>query len=155
MPQYTFYCKGCNLQFKCRLKMGDHKTHKCASCKGEATRVLQGFGFDFAQTAATSKANSGVTKHDYPTADNIVGRSAEKKWDQIYARNVAKDKFRQETGAVALSRKDSVEAGQIVTEYKPLHRPQFDARKKQEAQFKEKARKDGIQTQSIPEKRAR
>ena len=152
MPQYTFYCQSCNLQFKCRLKMGDHKIHKCASCKGEAKRVLQGFGFDFAQTAATKQANSGVTKHDYPTADNIVGRSAEEKWDQIYARNVAKDKFRQETGAVALSRKDTVESGQIVTEYKPLHQTQFDARKKQEVQFKEKARKDGIQTQSIPEK---
>lgn len=147
MPQYTFYCDNCNLQFKRRLKMDDHQTSKCASCKGEARRILEGFGFDFAATEATAQANSGVSKHDYPTADNIVGRSAEAKWAQIHARNAAKNKFRSETGAVALARKDIQEEGGRVTEYTALNQSKFDARKSQETRFKEKAAKDGIVTQ--------
>lgn len=148
MPQYTFLCGVCNLQFKKRLGMGDHPNHKCPSCKGMAPRYLEGFGFDFAETSATRQANSGVTKHDYPTADQAVGSSAAKRWEVMHSRMLAKDRFRQETGAVALARRDKLEGTQTVSEYTPLGQAEFDARKKQEAKFREKASQAGLEQPS-------
>lgn len=145
MPQYTFFCPGCRLEFKRRLAMGVHPTHLCPECKKAVPRQWegQGFGFEFEQTAATARANSGVTKHDYPTADNVVGRSAEAQWEIIHARNVAKEKIRGQ--GAALSRRDQVDNGKVVTEYTTLSQGGLDARKKLEGVFKAKAQRDGIE----------
>lgn len=148
MPQYSFFCAGCNLQFKRGLKIGTHPTHTCPSCNRGAQRQWegQGFGFDFAATAGTALANSGVTKHDYPTADQIVGRSADAQWQVLHARNAAKEKIRG--GGVALARRDAVTNGQAVTEYTTLGQGAFDARKRLEGRFRSKAEADGIEAPS-------
>ncbi len=148
MPQYSFFCAGCSLQFKRRLKTGTHPTHTCPSCNRGAQRQWegQGFGFDFAPTAATGQANSGVTKHDYPTADQVVGRSADAQWQVLHARNAAKEKIRSQ--GVALARRDAVTNGQAVTEYTTLNQGAFDARKRLEGRFKSKAAADGIEAPS-------
>lgn len=155
MPQYSFFCKGCSLQFKRRLSVGSHPTHTCPSCDKGAPRQWegQGFGFEFAQTAATAQANSGVTKHDYPTADQVVGRSADAQWQLIHSRNAAKDKIRDR--GVALARRDAVTNGQAVTEYTTLNQGSFDARKRLEGRFKTKAAADGIEapSKSMPAKK--
>jgi putative FmdB family regulatory protein len=148
MPQYTFYCEPCNLEFKKKLSMGEHPKHKCPACRGDAGRHMEGFGFDFAPAAGTAQANSGVSKHDYPTADNIVGRSAEERWQIMDARNKAKRKLRTETGAVALSRKDFVGKDGQVSEYTTLGQTQFDARKQLEGDFKKTAKKIGLEQPS-------
>ncbi len=148
MPQYTFHCEPCNLQFKKRLAMGEHPQHKCPKCKTQAARFVEGFGFDFATTEGTSRANSGVTKHDYPTADNIVGRSAEARWQAMDERNKAKKRLREETGAVALSRKDMTDGSKQVSEYTSLGSTQYDARKKLEGDFKKVGEKIGIEQPS-------
>jgi len=146
MPQYTFRCNACNLQFKRRLAMGVHATCACPSCKQGAPREWegQGFGFGFQETAATAQGNSGVAKHDYPTADNIVGRSAEAQWNIIHRRNAAKDKIRG-TG-VGLARRDHKAGDQVVTEYATLSQGGFEARKQLEERFKAKAERDGIES---------
>lgn len=156
MPQYTFYCKPCNLQFTKRLRMDSNQEYKCPSCKKMAPRKVQGFGFDFAPTEGTARANSGVSKHDYPTADNIVGRSAEERWQALDARNRAKKQLRDQTGAVALSRRDFTENGTPVTEYTSLGTPQFEARKKLEGRFRQTAEKVGLEQPSsnMPKKPA-
>jgi hypothetical protein len=125
--------------------MGINATCQCPSCKKGAPREWegQGFGFGFCETAATARANSGVAKHDYPTADNVVGRSAEAQWHIIHERNAAKDKIRGL--GVGLARRDQVEQGQVVTEYTTLSQGSFAARKKLEVTFKEKAVRDGIE----------
>lgn len=149
MPQYSFFCTTCSLQFKRRLKIGPHPTHTCPSCNRGAQRQWegQGFGFGFAETAATDRGNSGVTKHDYPTADQIVGRSADAQWQIIHARNAAKEKIRNH--GVALARRDAVANGQAVTEYTTMNQGAFDARKRLEGRFKSKAVVDGIEPSSL------
>lgn len=62
-----------------------------------------GFSHDFAQGTPT---NSGVTKHDSPTADHAVGASAEVGWQQLHARNGVKQAIREKSGARALTRQD-------------------------------------------------
>jgi len=125
--------------------MGVHPTCLCPGCKNAAHRQWegQGFGFGFEQTAGTAVGNSGVTKHDYPTADNLIGRSAEAQWGVIHARNAAKDKIRSH--GVGLSRRDQMEDGRVVSEYVSLSQGTFDARKRLEGAFKAKAERDGIE----------
>lgn len=151
MPQYSFYCTPCNLQFKRRLPPSSSPAYKCPSCSKEAAHQLEGFGFGFAPTSGTAKANSGVSKDDYPTADNIVGRSAEARWSVLHARNRTKSQIRDQ--GLALSRRDFVDNGQAVSEYQVLGKPQFEARKALEGAFKDKAQKDGIVTSILPEKK--
>lgn len=155
MPQYTFYCESCNLEFKKKLQMGAHPNHKCPSCRGDSERVLENFGFDFSPSAGTPNANTGVAKNDYPTADHIVGQSAEARWEIMDARNKAKKKLREQSGAVALSRKDLVEGGKKVSEYTALGQTQFEARKHLESDFKRTATKIGIEQPSagMPKKK--
>lgn len=145
MPQYTFLCGPCSFQFKRKLAMGIHPTFQCPLCKKGALRKWegQGFGFGFQETTATAKGNSGVSKHDYPTADNIVGRSADAQWSIIHERNAAKDKIRGQ--GMGLARRDHVEDSRVVTEYTTLSEGGFAARKRLEGTFKAKAARDGIE----------
>jgi putative FmdB family regulatory protein len=102
MPKYSFICE-CGAKFTKTLKIGEHKTHICPSCSGMAKQVIEGFGFNFA-LGEGPPGNSGVTKHDYPTADQAVGQSADARWQEIQARDEVKDKVRKATGKKALRR---------------------------------------------------
>lgn len=90
MPKFSFECK-CGLAFTRSLKMGEHKMHECPSCHEDAPRVFESFGFNFAP-GGSAPANSGVSKQDYPSADQIVGSDSDKRW-QIY-----EDRERLKTG---------------------------------------------------------
>jgi putative FmdB family regulatory protein len=110
MPKYTFECDSCNVRFTRTLKMGEHLTCACPKCREQVPRFWdgQGFSFDFAE-GGKAPANSGVTKHDYPTADQAVGRSADKRWAEYREREKVKEKVRERGGSRALNRTDSPE----------------------------------------------
>jgi len=103
VPKYLFSCD-CGATFTQTLKIGEHKTHVCPSCSGMAKQVMPKFGFNFA-LGKNSPGNSGVTKHDYPTADQAVGQSADARWQEIQARDEVKEEVRKNTGRQALTRK--------------------------------------------------
>ncbi len=107
MPKYTFECP-CGLGFTRSLKMGEHKTHECPNCQASAPRVFEGFGFAFAP-GGSAPANSGVTKHDYPTDDYAVGSSADKRWEEYRAREKVKTEVRKAGGNRALIRKNGAD----------------------------------------------
>lgn len=111
MPTYNFECHSCNLVFKRNLKMEAYESFVCPKCGEAAPRVFDGFGFNFAQ-GGSAPANSGVAKHDYPTADYAVGSDADKRWEEYSAKEVVKNKVRQVGGSHALVRtgtKDYIE----------------------------------------------
>jgi len=145
VPKYSFECQECNVRFERNLKMEEHTTHPCPSCKELAPRLWdgQGFGFGFAPTAGTQIANSGVTKHDYPTADVAIGMSAETRWQEISAREEVKRKVRQEVGATPLIRRHAKDNTYI--EYEAMTSEKREARKrlKEAVQQVEKATSDG------------
>jgi putative FmdB family regulatory protein len=115
MPKYAFECPECSLRFERNLKVGEHSTHDCPSCKEPAPLVVSGFGFAFAVgTGAT--ANSGVHDHDYPTADKAVGRSAEDRWKHIRAREAVKKAAREQGQTHALIR----HTGKDYIDYEPM-----------------------------------
>jgi hypothetical protein len=93
------------MQFTRTLKIGDHKTHPCPSCSEPATRLFESFGFAF-EGGGTAPANSGVSKHDYPTADYAVGKDADARWAEVRARDAVKSKVRETTGTVGLVRQN-------------------------------------------------
>ena len=128
MPKYTFECPACEVQFERTLKMDEHPTHPCPSCRGQAPRVWmgQGFGFDFAAPANAAPANTGVAKHDYPTADQAVGSSADARWGEYNAREKVKGEVRKVGGNRALIRRN----GQNYVEYEAGTSNLLDARKK-------------------------
>jgi len=109
MPKYTFECE-CGLRFDRVLKMDDHPTHPCPSCSEEAPRLFQGQGFGFAFAGAPkdigTPANTGVHDIDYPSADKVVGRSAEGRWETYTKRAAIKEKVRKNSGVSQLARQD-------------------------------------------------
>lgn len=129
MPKYTFVCQGCNVRFDRNLKMAEHQDHPCPACRKPAPRFWdgQGFGFDFAETPGTRKANSGVTKHDYPTADQAVGMSATARWQEVEAREEVKRKVRQGGKTTGLIRKHGPDNQYI--EYEAMTPGKWEARK--------------------------
>ncbi len=106
MPKYTFHCQQdrCNLRFSRTLKMGVWPTHKCPTCKEEAPRLYEDFGFAFQAGAGAPNANTGVHDQDYPSADKIIGRSAESRWTEFKARQKVKDQVRAAGGGALLRR---------------------------------------------------
>jgi len=107
VPKYVFECQDCAVRFERILKMGEHPTHECPSCKEEAPRLFTGNGFSHSFAAGSGPAaNSGVHDHDYPTADKIVGRSAEERWAMYRERDKVKKKVREAGGTGALVRAD-------------------------------------------------
>lgn len=105
MPKYVFDCQECSTRFERTLKMGEHPTHACPGCKEEAPRLFTGFAHTFAAGSGPA-ANSGVHDHDYPTADKIVGRSAEERWAEYRERDKIKKQVREAGGTGALVRAD-------------------------------------------------
>lgn len=130
MPRYTFECASCSTRFSRKLKMGEHPTHPCLSCGAEADRFWEGesFGFDFQEGSVPG--NSGVSKQDYPTADQAVGRDAEKRWEQLRARDEVKDRVRQVGGHRALQRQHGVEGGKPYIEYQAAGEKLIKGRRK-------------------------
>jgi len=106
MPRYTFHCQqeGCNLRFTRTLKMGPWPTHPCPTCKEESPRLWEGFGFAFEAGAGSAQANTGVHDQDYPSADKVVGRSADVRWAEYRERQKVKDRVRKKGGSALLRR---------------------------------------------------
>lgn len=126
MPVYVFECQECSVRFERTLKMGDHPTHPCPSCKDEAPRVVDSsFGFSFAK-GGTAPANSGVHDHDYPTADKAVGRSADERWAVIGEREKVKAEARKQGETHALIR----HTGKNYIDYEPMSDIGRSARRK-------------------------
>lgn len=128
MPKYVFECQECNVRFERTLKMGDHTTHACPSCKEGAPRVLdgEGFSFGFAKPENSTPANSGVHTDDYPTADRAVGRSADERWALVKEREKVKAEARRQGGTHALIR----HTGDNFIDYEPMSDLGLNARRK-------------------------
>lgn len=130
MPKYVFECEtnGCLMRFERTLRMGDHPTHECPECHGQAPRVLEqeGFAFSFAKSSVSQTGNTGVHKDDYPTADQIVGRDAEAKWENYAGREKVKAQARAQGNTHALVG----HIGPDYIEYAPMSNSALDARKK-------------------------
>jgi putative FmdB family regulatory protein len=106
MPKFTFECE-CGSNFSRTLKMSeDNSAYACPSCGKSAPRLWEKFGFNFAP-GGKAPANSGVTKHDYPTDDIVVGMDADKRWAEYRARERVKTKVREVGGNRALVRKNA------------------------------------------------
>lgn len=127
MPKYTFVCAGCVLEFDRTLKIGEHPTHPCPSCSSEADRVWEstGISFGFASSSTAAPANSGVHKEDYPTADHIIGKDADKRWATIHEREKIKAQARQQGGTHALIR----HTGSDYIDYEPMTQTGTSARR--------------------------
>jgi putative FmdB family regulatory protein len=116
MPRYTFEC-GCGVRFSKNLRIGEHPTHSCPSCGEDAPRFWEGESFGFGFQEGAVPGNSGVSKHDYPTADQVVGSDAEKRWAELRERDKVKQAVRAKGGHQALIRKHGQEKGQPYIEY--------------------------------------
>ena len=128
MPQYVFECQNesCNCRFDRVLKMGDHPTHPCPSCREPAPRCLLGEGFAFGfKVGQEQQGNSGVHKEDYPTADHAVGRSATSRWSSYNDRKKVKEEVRQQGENHGLIRRD----GDGFVEYEAMSKNSLAARK--------------------------
>jgi putative FmdB family regulatory protein len=128
MPKYIFECQSCTTRFERILKIGDHPTHTCPSCKGGAPRLFSGngFGMSFKSPPTAAPSNTGVHSEDYASADKIVGRSAEQRWQTYRDRDQVKKKVRAVGGHQALSRLD----GDGFTEYAAMASEERGAREK-------------------------
>jgi putative FmdB family regulatory protein len=117
VPKYTFECQteGCGLRFERTLKVGEHPAHECPACHEDAPQVIEGFAFAF-KVGEGQEGNSGVHKEDYPTADQAVGRDAERKWETMGERSKVKAKVREVGKTGALIRKD----GETYTDYEAM-----------------------------------
>ncbi len=108
MPKYIFECRkdGCNVRFERMLPLENHKSHPCPGCGDQAPRHLEGEGFTFAFTgkATGSRANTGIHKEDYPTADHAVGKSADARWGEYREREKVKAEARKQGGEYPLIR---------------------------------------------------
>lgn len=113
MPKFTFECHACLVEFSRTLKMGLHETHPCPECDDPAPRIFEGFGFGFADSTTASPGNTGVSKNDYPTADQAVGSSADKRWEILQEREKVKSAVRSTSGERTLIRRN----GQNYVEY--------------------------------------
>lgn len=126
MPKYSFECQECQVRFERNLKIGDHTTHPCPSCKDPAPRRFDGEGFAFGfSEGGTAAANSGVHDHDYPTADKAVGRSADERWELLSERDQVKKQAREQGGTQALIRHTSDKH----IDYEPMSTTGRDARR--------------------------
>jgi len=131
MPRYTFECPSCSARFTKNLKMGEHPSHSCPSCGADAPRFWEGEGFGFDFQEGTVPGNSGVTKQDYPTADQAVGRDAEKRWLELHERDKVKKIVRAKGGHRALVRRHGREEdGKAYIEYEAGGEKEVEKRKK-------------------------
>ncbi len=130
MPKFSFECVSCQCQFTRTLKMGNHPTHPCPMCETPASRLFEGFGYEFAASPKAAPGNTGVAKDDYPTADHAVGKSATARWDEIRARDDVKNKVRSVGNTHALIRTHGDEKGKSFVEYEAGGQALIEKRKK-------------------------
>lgn len=144
VPKYIFECQ-CGTRFDRNLKMGDHKNHPCPLCKKAAPRKWQGqtFGASFAE--GKTPGNTGISTLDYPTADNIIGRSADARWEVIHERNQLKNKVRDAAGTHALMRRHITTEGGAI-EYEALPKSGLEARKR----LTREANRATVTTEALP-----
>lgn len=128
MPRFSFECE-CGIQFSKTLKMGAHEFHPCPDCYSDAKRLYEGFGFGFAAPQGAAPGNTGVAKHDYPTADQAVGSSAEARWQEIQAREKVKTQVREHGSTRALIRRHGAEESKPFVEYEAGSKTLLDGRK--------------------------
>jgi hypothetical protein len=125
MPKFMFQCQSCDLQFERTLKAGTHENHICPQCSQPAPRYWDGQGFAPQFQEGQVPGNSGVAKLDYPTADQAVGSSADKRWEQYQERDGVKNKVRGVGGTHKLIRRH-VEGA---IEYQAMEAGEAQARK--------------------------
>lgn len=128
MPKYTFVCDACVIEFDRNLKMDQHLTHPCPSCTGAAPRLWEaaGISFNFADSPNGSPANSGVHKEDYPTADHLIGKDADKRWGMINEREKVKNAARVQGDTHALIRTGTAD----YLDYEPMSDTGLNARRR-------------------------
>lgn len=80
MPLLEFSCSKCLLLFEARVKRGHGDTHPCKQCGSEAQRKL------VVRTAATSSSKKELN----PNLDRVIGRDAQKRWEEYKVRLEAK-----------------------------------------------------------------
>lgn len=85
--------------------MGENSSHTCPACKTAAPRYWPGQGFSFDFIPGAVPGNSGVAKHDHPTADQAVGMNADKRWGLYRERKKVKDAVRTEGATHKLVRR--------------------------------------------------
>lgn len=128
----------CELRFERNLKSGaDNTTYACPECKDPAPLVMSDFGFSFAQGTSPT-ANSGVHDLDYPTADKLVGRSADARWAHIREREAIKRKAREQGQTHALIR----HTGKDFIDYEPMSEQGRVARRTLAKEAMSKLKKD-------------
>ena len=125
MPKYEFECQYCNLQFTRNLPMSEYSVHECPKCNCDAPRVWDGFAVKF-DSKDKPQGNTGVHSEDYPTADQAVGKSSEKRWAEIHERDKVKNEARKRGGTHALIR----HTGKNYIDYEPMTETGRDARRK-------------------------
>jgi len=133
MPKFSFDCE-CGLRFSRTLKMGEHPHHDCPGCGEAAPRFWEGQGFSHAFARGEGHpTNSGVAKYDNPNADEVVGFSADKRWDEINEREKVKKKVREMGGTTKLIRRNAPEdqktGGSSYVEYEAASPQLIEARK--------------------------
>lgn len=104
MPLFEFKCEKCELKFEKVINLNFKGDMPCPSCASNSSRQL------------ISKDVSGVVKEGTAIPkdiDRIVGRDADKKWEEIEEKKSIKEKIKREHGATHLSR-------DLDGEYQPL-----------------------------------
>lgn len=71
-----------------------------------------------------------MTKQDYPTADQAVGRDAEKRWHELRERDKVKNIVRSKGGHRALIRRHGTENDKAYIEYEAGGEKLIEKRKK-------------------------
>lgn len=122
MPLFLFYCTDCNARFE-RVTTKETAEQPCPLCKKPAPKTLQGQTFSHAFAAPKNPTNSGITSYDHPTAEMVVGRDADKKWENYGKRKKIKEKLRAESGTRFLSRDEK-------DTYKPMTSESYQKRVK-------------------------
>ena len=120
MPSYRYYCDKCYLYFE--TYSSEEKNEEfapCKKCKKDSERVL-------------NVPMIGRTGTDRETADIVIGKESEKRWEGIKERKAQTEKIRKETGNVAVGRETKVDSktGQINYEYKTVDKDHVEERKK-------------------------
>jgi len=91
MPVYEFQCKNCGLRFEASANVENSEKPKKCDCGEMAERIVPeklNFHFD-PKTEGIGPQNTGISEVDYGV-DRAVATDAEKKWDDIEARNAVK-----------------------------------------------------------------
>lgn len=98
MPTYEFVCKSCEQQYEENRPVGDFDS-KCPVCGGEVKKLV----------SAPNVVISGST------ADSIIGKDAEKKWQEINDRKAKRnEEYFGNTSGNELKAKDQQRQSHII-----------------------------------------